>query len=98
VTGQIDQEERPLAGVGSRSHVLAQMILHRNYISLSATAAGARIGSLLLIPALYKPGLQAIIAGVNAAKLKPHHAPADQVVERWRGSWAYAPTHYPEVR
>ena len=58
MTAQIDQEERPVAGVGPPSYVVAQMILHRNVISLSATAAGARIGSLLLIPALYKRGLQ----------------------------------------
>jgi hypothetical protein len=91
VTAQIDQEERPVVGAASPSPVVAQMILHRNVISLSATAAGARIGSLLLIPALYKRGLQASIAGAKAAELKPHRAPADQVVEGWCGRCACAP-------
>ena len=91
MTVQIDQEERPVAGVGSPSYVVTQMTLHRDLISLFATAAGARICSLLLIPALYKRGLQASIAGAKAAELKPHCAPADQVVKGWCGSCACAP-------
>jgi hypothetical protein len=88
VTGQIDQEERPVAHVASLGFVAAGRILHRNVISPFATTAGARIGRLLLIPAFCKPELQPSMTGAKAAKLKPHRAPANQVVQGWRGSRA----------